>query len=181
MRRSRLVAPALLAAVALPSAAAAQPNIYTRMFDQYSSTGFVNPCAFTAGQLNTVLKGIDLYQQAYSADFPNAISSALSDRASGSCSKGGSSAAPAAQGSAGVPIKLGPLTAATDAPLPAPIVILAVLAGVVALLGAGAAVIRARGWDPRWGPAARQSLGEAGYRLDGALRDASDRLRRRID
>lgn len=179
MRRSRFVALVLLAAVALPASAAAQSNVYTRMFNQYSSSGSVNPCAFTAAQLNTVLKSIDLYQQAYSADFPNAIERALADRASGSCSNLGPAAAPAAGGSTGGPIKLGPLTAATDAPLPAPIVILAALAGVFVLFAAGAAVSRARGWAPRWGPAARQSLGEAGHRIEGALQDASDRRHRR--
>jgi hypothetical protein len=179
MRHARFVVIALLAAVALPAGAAARPNVYTRMFNQYSSSGAVSPCAFTAAQLNTVLKSIDLYQQAYSSDFPNAIERALADRASGGCSNGGQATAPAAGGSTGGPIKLGPLTAATDAPLPAPIVILAALAGVFVLLGAGAAVIRARGWDPRWGPAARQSLGEAGHRIEGALQDASDRRRRR--
>ncbi len=179
MRRSRLAVAALLAAAAFPSGAAAQANIYTRMFSQYSSSGAVNPCAFTAGQLSTVLKSIDLYQQAYSADFPNAIQRALADRASGSCSKSGSAVAPVTEGSTGGPIKLGPLTASTNAPLPAPIVILAALAGAFLLLAAAAAVMRARGWDPRWGPAARQSLGEAGYRLEAALQDASDRRRRR--
>jgi hypothetical protein len=177
MRRSSLVAIALLA-VALPTGAAARSNVYTRMFNQYSSSGTVNPCAFSAAQLNTVLKSIDLYQQAYSADFPNAIERALADRASGSCSNHGPAAAPAA-GSTDAPIKLGPLTAATNAPLPAPIVILAALAGAFVLLAAGAAVSRARGWDSRWGPAARQSFGEAGHRIEGALQDASDRLRRR--
>jgi hypothetical protein len=179
MRRSSFIAIALLAAVALPSGAAARPNIYTRMFNQYSSSGVVDPCAFTVAQLNTVLKSIDLYQQAYSSDFPNAIESALADRASGGCSHGRPTGAAAAGGSTGGPIKLGPLTAATNAPLPAPIVILAALAGVFVLLAAGAAVIRARGWDPPWGPAARQSVGEAGSRIEGALQDATDRLRRR--
>ena len=179
MRRSRFVAIALLAAVALPTAAAARPNIYTRMFNDYSSSGAVSPCAFTAAELNTVLKSIDLYQQAYSSDFPNAIERALADRASGACANGGATTASSAGGSTGGPLKLGPLTAATDAPLPAPIVILAALAGVFALLAVGAVVIRARGWDPPWGPAARQSLGEASYRIEGALQDASDRLRRK--
>jgi hypothetical protein len=179
MRRSRVVAIAVLAAVALPTAAAARPSIYTRIFNDYSSSGAVSPCAFTAAELNTALKSVDLYQQAYSSDFPNAIERALANRASGVCTNGGATTASITAGSIGAPLKLGPLTAATDAPLPAPIVILAALAGLFALLAAGAAVIRSRGWDPRWGPAARQSLGEAGYRIEGALQGRSDRRRRR--
>ncbi|HWE33572.1 MAG TPA: hypothetical protein VG410_08815 [Solirubrobacteraceae bacterium] len=186
MSRARLTCIVLLAAFTLPGAAvAAAPSapsgVYTRMFNEYSTSGAINTCQFTPAQLNSVLKSIDLYQQAYSSDFPNAIERALARRASGYCSgpAPGATLAPSAGGSTGGPVKLGPLTAATNAPLPAPILILAALAAAFVLLAAGAALIRARGWAPGWGSAARHSLGEAGYRLEGASQDAADRRRRR--
>lgn len=186
MSRSPLAALALFAVLALPAAAGAatpvgQSSVYTRMFNQYSTSGAINTCQFTPAQLNSVLKSIDLYQQAYSSDFPNAIEGALARRASGYCA----GLAPATPGvalpraSTGGPLRLGPVTAATNAPLPAPILILAVLAGAFALIGGAALVIRARGWGPGWGPAARHSIGEAGYRLEGAWQDAADRWRGR--
>ena len=88
MRRSRFVAIALLAAVALPTAAAARPNIYTRMLQRVLELGRRQPMRVHRGSSTRVLKSIDLYQQAYSSDFPNAIERALADRASGGCSHG---------------------------------------------------------------------------------------------
>jgi hypothetical protein len=145
------------------------------MLNEYSTTGSVPACQFTSAQLNAVLKSIDLYQQAYGADFPNAIQAALTARASGLCSKSQGRASLSAGG--GAPLRLGPVTAATDASPPAPILILAGVAGAIALVMGTAALSRSRGWDPRWMAAARHSLGEAGYRLQGSRQDVRDRLR----
>lgn len=182
MHRLRSAAIALLIVAVCPAGATAASSpslarIYTTILSEYTYWGTVPACQFTSAQLNAVLKSIDLYQQAYSSDFPNAIQAALAIRASGDCGKSGPRLSAGA--STGGPLNLGPPTASTDANLPAPLLILAALVGAIVLLAGAAAVIRSRGWDPRWGAAARQSLGEAGYRIDGAWQDAADRLRRR--
>jgi hypothetical protein len=187
---SRLVA--LTAAIAAlcgtsPGTASAASTTYIKILNEYSQTGVIQPCQFTSAQLNEALKSVDLYGQAYVADFPNAIQAALNNRASGGCnrtrlSRSGLSnveAVLAGAGSAGggpsAGLQPGPLTAATDAPLPAPILIMAVLAGAFALLAAATALSRARGWDPAWAATVRHSLAEAGYRLGGAFEGIRDR------
>jgi hypothetical protein len=167
--------------------ASAASNAYVQILNEYSETGQIPPCQFTSTQLNDALKSVDLYGQAYVADFPNAIQAALNDRASGGCnrtrlSRSGISnveAVIAGSGGGGPALELRPgsVTAATDSSLPAPILILAVLAGSSVLLAAGTALARARGWDPAWAAAVRHSLGEAGYRLGGAFEELRGRRR----
>jgi hypothetical protein len=182
MLRLRIAVATALAVAVLPAGAAATQSIATQLLNEYSQTGTINPCQFSSAQLNDALKSVDLYAAQYFSDFPDAIQAALANRASGGCSKSGLSLAglsSALAGSRGGPTGLhpGPLTAATDAPLPAPIVIMAALAGAFVLIAAAIAVSRARGWDPRWAASTRHSLGEAGYRLGGALDEFRDRRR----
>ncbi len=185
MRRLQIAAATLLAVVAIPATAAAKNSPYTELLSIYTATGGINACQFTSTQLNGALKTIDVYGQAYFPDFANAIQTALVTRASGGCSTAGRSGAGGAgpAGATGVggagggssALTPGPVTAATDAPIPAPIVILAALVAASLALAAAVALTRARGWDPRWAAAARHSLREAGYRVGGIWEEFADR------
>ena len=189
MRRMQIAAATLLAVVAIPATATAKNSPYTELLSIYTATGGINACQFTSSQLNGALKTIDVYGQAYFPDFANAIQAALVTRASGGCSTaargagaaggaGGADAAGGAGGGAGggsSALTPGPVTAATDAPIPAPIVILAALVAASLALAAAVALTRARGWDPRWAAAARHSLREAGYRVGGIWEEFVDR------
>ena len=100
----------------------------------YEFRGTVPPCAFTAAQLSAALKGVDVYGQQYFSDFTNAIQTALSQRAGGACSPGASAGRspprPRGPPSAACGSRPRPLTAATSAGAPLPLVLL----GLVALL-----------------------------------------------
>jgi hypothetical protein len=191
MPSKRALVVSVVAAAALGGSSAgmasAASTAYVQILNEYSQTGVIQPCQFTSTQLNDALKSVDLYGQAYVADFPNAIQAALNNRASGGCNRtrlsrsGLSNVEAVIDGSgAGGPstgVRPGALTAATDAPLPAPILIMAVLAGAFVLLAVAAALTRARGLDPAWAATVRHSLAEAGYRLGGAFEELRDRRR----
>jgi hypothetical protein len=77
-------------------------------------------------------------------------------------------------GTAGEPHSV---TAATGSGIPAPIVVLALGAAVLAL-GAGAAGFgRLRGWDPLWLADWRHASAEAGFRVGSAWTQLVDRVR----
>ncbi len=152
---------------------------YNRLLHLYQQTGSIPPCQFTSAQLETVLRSVDAYAAQYFADFTNAISNALGQRAAGVCSpkSAGSSATSAGSAVRYPPLRLGPVTAATGAGVPEPIVILAVLGGLLALLGAIGWAARLRGWDAPWASEWSHAWNEAGYRIGGAWDELADRRR----
>jgi hypothetical protein len=180
--RSRLIAlVTAVLAVAAPVATADAASSYSRVLRAYETRGSVPPCQFTSPQLQSALKSIDTYGAQYFADFTNAVQAALTQRASGACapqhaSRSGGTAA-AARSTPAPPLHLGPVTAATGASLPAPILLLAALGAVVALLAAVAGLAWWRGWSPRWAGAWGHALGEAGYRARDTWGEFDDWLR----
>lgn len=165
-------------AVALPApAAAGATNWYQVVLRTYSTTGTIPPCRFTSQELRSALGGVDAYGQQYFGDFTNAVQAALSERASGSCAR--RSATPVGHsGTSRAPIRLGPLTAASSAGAPAPLVLMGVLAGLFLLGAALVLVARATGSDPAWAAAWRHGLREGSYRLSAAWADFRDRRSR---
>lgn len=167
MRRRRLIALTALVLALTPGWAAAGPGIYAQVLAVYQADGSVPPCQFTSAQLQQALKGVDTYGQQYFADFTDAVQTALAARASGACLPGGPRFSGQPNQAAG---QFTPpaITAATNANLPAPMLILAALTVMLAATGGLVLVARARGWDPRWAAAVRHGIAEAGYRAAGA-------------
>jgi hypothetical protein len=60
---------------------------------------------------------------------------------------------------------------------PAPVIVLAILTGALALAALWWLVASLRGRDPRWLGPARHALAEAGFRAEGALEEFGDWLR----
>ena len=60
---------------------------------------------------------------------------------------------------------------------PAPLIFLAVLAGLLALGGAAYGIARWRAWEPPWALRTRHALGEAGWRASATWADFTDWLR----
>lgn len=128
--------------LAAPSAAAASAgSIYQQVLRAYEAAGSIPPCRFSAAQLQSALSGIDTYGAQYFADFTQAIDTALTARAGGECS-GAVAPFPAGRVSDLV-ARLPSVTAATSASVPAPLIVLAVLAAGLTLAGAPAAGGRA--------------------------------------
>jgi hypothetical protein len=175
VRRIRLAAGALLVGAALAPSAAA--STYTIVLHAYETSGTISPCQFSSAQLAAALKGVDTYGAQYFADFTNAIQSALAARAAGACTH---NRAPAARhrvrAAASAPVP-GPVTAPTNAGVPAPLLLMAAIAAAFALCAAVAGVFRVRGWDPVWLAGWRHSWAEAGYRLGGTWSEFVDWLR----
>ncbi len=138
---------ALGTAAALLPAAASAASDYQRVLQVYEREGSIPPCQFTAGALQAALGGIDTYGAQYFADFTQAIQSALTARAAGTCATGQAAPASSAAG-AGTPVPPPPggsLTAATGAGVPLPLALLGGAAVIGALtLGARATVRRTR-------------------------------------
>jgi hypothetical protein len=172
----------LLAALAVP--ALARASAYSQVLAAYQRDGAVPACKFSSHTLSAAVKQEDTYGAQYFADFTNSIEAALESRASGQCSSGSSQAVLPPSGSgrssaSGSGLRLGPLTAATDAGLPAPIALMALIALAVAVVVGGGVLARLRGWDPAWAAAWRHAGDEAGYRLSAIWADLADRLRSR--
>ena len=170
----------LIVSALLPSAAA-RASAYTDVLRVYQANGSIPPCRFSSAQLSTALKGIDTYGQQYFADFTNAVQTALAARASGACTPGVSLAAPSPRPQpsiAGVPLPPS-VTAPSDADIPAPIVMMAVLAIVVGAVLAVRALTLAGGWEPEWAIRWRHAWAEASYRAAGSWADFADWLRLR--
>jgi hypothetical protein len=153
---------------------------YQQVLRVYEREATIPPCQFTSVQLQAALAGVDSYGAQYFADFTQAIQSALTSRAAGECSgsspggggaaSGGVGAAPgggaagsgggnAASGRGPTAIDgsgpgraapLGPLTAATSSGVPAPLLALAALAVVLAVLAAVLNAARWRGPESVW-------------------------------
>jgi hypothetical protein len=61
--------------------------------------------------------------------------------------------------------------------LPAPLIALVALAGVLAVAGLVAGLARWRGWEPPWALRARHALGEAGWRAGNTWSEFADWVR----
>ncbi len=166
-----------LAALAIWASPASAESTYNRLLNVYEQTGSIPPCSFSSAQLDGVLKGADTYAAQYFADFTNAISTALAERAGGACSprRGGAVGVNAGD----VRLALPHVPAATGAGVPLPIVLLAIIGAAALVLAAAVLVIRLTGWEPGWAPAWRHSWDEAEYRIAGGWLALVDRLRRR--
>ena len=169
----RLAFAASLIALAL-APAAAQASAYTDVLHIYQSTGSIPPCSFSSSELAAALQGIDTYGQQYFADFTEAVQSALTQRASGACTPGLAARLRASR--AGTPPAPLPasITAATNAGVPAPIIAMAALGILLALIAGLGALARSFGWDAEWAAAWRHAWGEASYRVSGGLDEFVD-------
>ncbi len=112
------------------------------MLRAYELTGGVSACQFSSAQLAAALKGVDTYDAQYFQDFTNAINSALGVRAAGGCQKTHARAQPASARATTALAPPGSVTAATDAGVPAPIVLMAVIGGLIALAAAIGSLVR---------------------------------------
>lgn len=170
----------VLALVTLMPVAAARASDYSQVLHTYQQRGNVPPCTFSTSQLSSALRGVNLYGAQYFADFTAAIQNALSARAGGSClSTPASQAHVGAAGPAGSDLRL-PLrsvTAATQAGVPAPILLLGGLAGAIGLVAAMSGLARLRGREPALLPWWRHLWEETGYRAGGVWAEFVDWLR----
>jgi len=171
--RKLATAVTLIALIALALApAAARASAYTDVLRVYQADGSIPPCKFSSVQLDAALKGVDTYGQQYFADFTNAVQSALAARASGACSPGLHAFSTAG---ASAPSALPPsLTSATEANLPAPILLMAALGVVIGSVLGLRALARGFGWEPAWAAGWRHAWGEASYRLSGGWEEVLD-------
>ena len=163
----------MLTALALvPASADASP--YADVLRVYQAGGSIPPCRFSSSELATALKGIDTYGQQYFADFTQAVQSALAQRASGACTPGQAARLRASGiGAPRTPLPAS-VTAATDAGVPVPILAMAALGILLALIAGLGALARSFGWDPQWAAAWRHAWGEASYRVGGGLDEFAD-------
>jgi hypothetical protein len=123
--------------VATP-ALGASSGAYQAVLHAYESQGQVPPCQFSGVQLERALQGVDAYGAQYFADFTQAIQTALSVRASGSCSAAPAAATPTrVAGPVTPPARFGPVIAATGAGIPAPLAVLGGLLLAVSAIGTG--------------------------------------------
>lgn len=171
-------APAALLATAPPALAGS--SAYQSVLRAYQTAGSVPACRFSARELQSALKGIDTYGAQYFADFATAVQTALSQRASGTCSRSRPAAAGAALSrlragpGASSPRLRSPVAPATSAGIPLPLLLLAIIAGLGLLGGTTAAAWRRRGWRPRWALAWSHAWGEAGHRAGAVWLDFLD-------
>jgi hypothetical protein len=176
--RLAVAAVAIVAVALAVSTPPARASTYTQVLHAYQTHGSVPPCQFSSQQLESALKGIDTYGAQYFADFTSAVQTALAARAGGACAPVHAHATPPSQ-AAGAPLKLGSVTAPTGAALPAPIVLMAVLGALGAMIGLAGTLAWWRGWSPARAAACRHAFAEAGYRASGTWSEFTDWLRPR--
>jgi hypothetical protein len=170
--RIRIALPAalMLLAIAAPSAGA---SAYSQVLKTYESHGRIPPCQFSSQELASALKGIDTYGAQYFADFSTAVQAALQSRATGACSahrKRAAAAAPVPN----KPIHIGSVTQPTGSGIPAPLMILAILAALIAFGSLLSWLVWWRGWSPAWAAGWRHMWSEATFRARGTLEDFQD-------
>jgi hypothetical protein len=150
------------AAAAAVKTASAAPGAYLSVLHVYESQRTIPACRFSSPQLEDALKGVDTYGAQYFADFTQAIQGALSGRAAGACSPpgpgsssgagssetgglaGGSAPGARPAAASGPSAHFGPLTAATSAGVPAPLLLLGALAAALTVFGTAAGLRRTR-------------------------------------
>jgi hypothetical protein len=179
----RRVLGAVVLAMVVLWAPAARASTYGQLLQIYQTKGTIPPCWFSTAQLEGVLKNVDTYGAQYFADFTNAINAALAQRAAGACTpkQTTTGAVQLASPATGGRLPGGPVPAASGAGVPAPIIVLAVFAGLFLLVAAVGGAARLLGWDPAWAAAWRHSWNEAEYRVGGGWLALRDRFRRRAD
>ena len=176
MRKAWITIAVLTLGLSVLAPTAVGASAYTQVLQTYQATGTVPACRFSSVELEAALKGIDTYGQQYFADFSDAVQSALTARAAGTCLHGVHAVATAAAPQAALPAAA---TSPTGGSVPLPMLLLGGLALATALVGGTLAVVRSQAWEPRWAAAWRHAWAEAGYRIAGGLSDAADRWRRR--
>lgn len=201
--------PLLVLALLLVPAAAAHANAaYDRVATAYAeSGGHLDPCAFSAAQLEAALAGIPPQVANVVPDLRAAMRNAIRAQAHGACKgkaigSGGAGAPPA--GIVTTPTTPGATTqaqttpapgAATTTPAPAPqtpqpaaapahhrdrtaLLIAAVVLGALLLLALLLwAWARVRGWEATWAARQRHAWGEAGFRATSTWAEFADWLR----
>ncbi|HWC87236.1 MAG TPA: hypothetical protein VG388_11905 [Solirubrobacteraceae bacterium] len=171
----------LLVSVLVP-VARATASAFTVVQEAYatSPSQTIAPCKFSPGVLAQAQSSVPNDAQQYDQNLIAAIEQARQAQANGACTgkKHGAANANVPVGTPApppvpplgqsTPLRVGSATAATDAGLPAPLTILAILAGLALVAGAAFAVARLRGWEPGWVARWGHSWREAGYRVSGA-------------
>ena len=156
-------------------AASAGPGVYSQVLSAYQSTGTVAPCQFSSAQLQQALKGIDTYGAQYFSDFATAVQSALSQRAGGACRPGAAALLSRIKPRNDLhQSALAPLTAATSAGVPLPILLMGVLAMLGLCMVGTLGLWRWSGASPDWASSWRHAWGEAGHRAGALWLDFGD-------
>jgi hypothetical protein len=181
---------AAVVASLLAPVAQASGNAFLAVQQAYASspTQTIPPCEFSAAELQAASNSVPNDDQQYDENLIAAIDLARQERV-GACGHTKHRAANAAVPvgtptppsspalGRGTPLDVGAATAATDSDLPAPIVILAIVGGLLLLAGGTLWVARLAGWDPDWLRRSRHSWSEAGYRVSGIWSEFGDWLR----
>jgi hypothetical protein len=181
---------ALSASLTLP-VASASANAFLAVQQAYatSPSQTIPPCKFSSSELQQAENSVPNDDQQYDEGLTAAIELASQQRADGACrakkrqaanatvpiGTPSPSSAPPLGGGAALPV--GSATAATDSGLPAPIVILLILGGLLLAGGAALGFARLWGWDPDWLHRSGHSWSEAGYRVSGIWSEFGDWLR----
>lgn len=190
--------------ISLVLAAVAFASAFSQVYADYKAHGKVDPCKFSEQTLKQARQQVPPDIDQYAPDFPAAIDTALQARASGACGtkavtpaaatptpsgpsapKAPPSAPAASAATPAPPAAPGP----TQAPLavhnarasgndaPAPVIAIAILAGLLALTGLAWSYGRWRGWDPPWLLRTQHAFSEAGYRAESTWAEFTDWLR----
>jgi cell division septation protein DedD len=194
----------VLVLLLVPAAAAHANAAYDRVATAYAeSGGHLEPCAFSAAQLEAALAGIPPQIANVVPDLRAAVRNAIRAQAHGACKgkaigSGGAGAPPA--GVVTTPTTPGATTQAQTAPAPATatpapqtqqpaaasvhhrdrtaLLIAAVVLGALLLLALLLwAWARVRGWEATWAARQRHAWGEAGFRVTSTWAEFADWLR----
>ncbi len=176
MKRAVLLIVVLCAAGPSAGAAVGQSDIYTRVLQAYEQQGSVPPCQFTSAQLQSALHGIDTYGAQYFQDFSSAVQAALTARAAGQCSRAATRKAAITRGASRAKLDVGGVSSPGSGSFPAPIVALAVICVLLALVASVNGVLRWGRFEPPALASWRHSRREAAGRLELAWLDLRDRL-----
>jgi hypothetical protein len=156
----RLISTVILAAASLALAApAAHAAGFDNVFGDYKKDGKIDPCRWSAADLERAKDDVPPDIEQYAPDFPDALDVAIEARAKGACKKDAKK--PAGSGDAAAPAAPTPPASGGSAPAPA--------AGTPAAPTPGAAP------DPT--PAPTASATPAGAPTDGAIAKAADARR----
>lgn len=121
MAPMRLRAVLLALLVMLGAPAAARANALSQVLRAFSTTGHLDPCAFSSATLNAALGEIPADVEQYTPELRGAISAALADRARGACDQKsttpGATTTPAGTPSAPAPTTPGATGGATGGAL----------------------------------------------------------------
>lgn len=215
-----------LALILLPASVALADSAFDQVLKDYQSDGQIDQCAHSEQSLRDAQHQIPNDIEQYAPDFPDALSTALRERAAGTCDKtssglgtsttasassgstggsggssapssGGSSAksapTPAGKPTAGAPPAPPPVAkaaggtlaasipasaSASEAGTPLPIILLAILGGLLLVIGLVVWFARFMGWGlDRWAPALH-TIREASYRSENAISEFADWARR---